>query len=234
MQKGSRLLTYINSRLRVTIQQECVYQTLPTQPRGAPTFHTHFTHTRTHTQHTLNSPRSRVMEGNFLAFDRHMNIVLGDAEEYRTVRVKKAGGGLEEKEEKRALGLVLVRGTNVVSVQVVKAAPSMKQAAGAVGGGVAKAAGRGAVAVAVAAGGGGAGAAAPMGLSGGPVRGLGGPAPSLMAPPGFVGGMPQGMIMMPPGLPPGMPPGMPGMPPGFPAFPMGMIPPPPPPPPGAR
>jgi small nuclear ribonucleoprotein B and B' len=135
-----------------------------------------------------------------MAFDRHMNLILGDTEEYRTVRVKKAGGGggTEEVEEKRALGLVLVRGSNVVSIQVVKAPPSMKQAAGVAGTGVAKAAGRGTVAAVAAplAGSAGVRPPVPMGLGGGPVAGLGGPAPGLMMPP-------PGFPMMPPGMPPG-------------------------------
>ena len=203
MQKGSRLLTYINARLRVTIQQECV----AVRPDPCALAPLHSTHSHPCTHSPLSPLRSRIMEGVFLAFDRHMNIVLGDAEEYRTVRVKKAGGGgMEDKEEKRALGLVLVRGTNVVSVQVVKAAASMKQAAGAAGAGAARAAGRGTLAAAAGAGAG-QQQAAPLGLAGGPMRGLGGPAPSHMAPPpGFMPGMMPGM-MPPPGFPPGyMPP----------------------------
>ena len=59
---------------------------------------------------------NRTMVGTLLAFDRHMNLVLGDTEEYRKVKSKKAGGGLRE--EKRALGLLLLRGESVVSLQV--------------------------------------------------------------------------------------------------------------------
>jgi small nuclear ribonucleoprotein B and B' len=133
------------------------------------------------------------MEGTFLAFDRHMNVILGDAEEYRTVKVRKpAGGGWDEKEEKRALGLVLLRGANVVSIQVVKVGGAAKRGGAGGGVGAARAAGRGVVAAAAAAGAAGkppAGfpAAPPAGLAG-PVWGVGGPAPSAVAPPpSFVG-----------------------------------------------
>lgn len=180
----------------------------------------------------------RQLIGTFMAFDKHMNLVLGDCEEFRRVSVKKkTGSGKEEREEKRTLGFLLLRGECVVSLQVEGPPPPTggpRAAPGAQAGpGVGRAAGRG----------------LPMPATGpapglaGPARGVGGAAASQMLPQGrghvsappMMTGPPPGMP--PPGMPrppPGMlPPGMPGMPPpGMP--PPGMMRPPPgmPPPPG--
>ena len=57
---------------------------------------------------------SRMLVGTFLAFDRHMNVVMADAEEYRKLRVKSKVDGkgvvVEEKELKRTVGFILLRG----------------------------------------------------------------------------------------------------------------------------
>jgi len=162
---------------------------------------------------------SRTLVGKFMAFDKHMNIILGDCEEFRKITPK--GKLKEEREEKRTLGLVLIRGECVVSLSVEGPPPieEKPRAAGAAGPGLARAAGRGIVlppsAMPV--------AAPPTGLSGGPVRGVGGPATSAMMPQGFPQGAP-----MPFGVPPmagrGAPPVMPGLPPmgrGMPPMPGG-------------
>ena len=134
MSKSSKMLNYINCRMKVTIQD------------------------------------SRQLVGTFMAFDRHMNLVLGDTVEYRRVKAKK---GAEEREEKRVLGLILLRGENVVSLQVEAPAPSAPKAAGVgVGAGRGAPAGRGIGGIPTGAPGVG---AAPAGLAG-PMAGMGGPA----------------------------------------------------------
>ncbi len=110
-----------------------------------------------------------------MAFDRHMNMVLGETEEHRKIKTKKGQGIHEEKEEKRTLGLVILRGDCVVSLSIEGPPPPEEDEKLIPGGpGVGRAAGRG-LPVAPMAG-------APIGLAG-PVRGVGGPASSMMQPP---------------------------------------------------
>ncbi|KAJ5156745.1 small nuclear ribonucleoprotein SmB [Penicillium capsulatum] len=71
---------------------------------------------------TLND--GRQMTGQMLAFDKHMNLVLADTEEFRRTKRKSkpapgaSGSSQIEAEEKRTLGLTIVRGTQVVSCSV--------------------------------------------------------------------------------------------------------------------
>eukprot|EP00211_Chloroparvula_japonica_P015945 CAMPEP_0119122192 /NCGR_PEP_ID=MMETSP1310-20130426/2524_1 /TAXON_ID=464262 /ORGANISM="Genus nov. species nov., Strain RCC2339" /LENGTH=194 /DNA_ID=CAMNT_0007111813 /DNA_START=135 /DNA_END=715 /DNA_ORIENTATION=+ len=164
---------------------------------------------------------TRVIIGRFMAFDKHMNIVLGDAIEYRKI-IPRGKSKRDERDEKRVLGLVVLRGECIVSISVEgpplnqnKAKKSISVPAGP---GVATAVGRG---VAMAPG------QAPAGLSG-PVRGVGGPAPAQMAPMGRAApsGPPPGFPGMGQPPPPGMGRGFPGLPPGMPPPPGGMMPPP--------
>lgn len=118
----------------------------------------------------------RWIIGTFMAFDKHMNLVVGDAEEFRSVVIKSKK---EEREEKRTLGLVLLRGETVVSLSLEgppapearsRVVPTTTQG----GPGLGMAAGRGIVPPSVS-------AQAPPGLAG-PARGVGAPAQQVMMP----------------------------------------------------
>ncbi|KAJ3054915.1 hypothetical protein HK097_000381 [Rhizophlyctis rosea] len=191
---------------------------------------------------------SRTIIGQLLAFDKHMNMVLSECEEFRRIKSKPSQQSSSsstpssqsvEREEKRTLGLVILRGETIISMSIESGPPpddaarSRLAALNAGGPGIARPGGRG-LPVAPAGMGGPA-----MGLAG-PVRGVGGPAQGMMQP----GQMGRGGIQAAPvaygrpGMPPGMPPmggpprpGMPGMlpvggpPAGMPPFGRGMPPP---------
>jgi len=178
MTKSSKILQFVNYRMRVTITD------------------------------------GRQMVGKFMAFDKHLNIVLGDCEEFRRIPVR--GGKGEEQEQRRTLGLIILRGESVVSITVESKPPAEdKKKASAGGPGVGVPGGRGLPVAPV--------GAAPAGLAG-PARGVGGPGMAQMAPQGRgISAPPQvGRGGPPPGMPPpgmggrgGPPPGMGGPPPGM-------------------
>ncbi|KAK6929029.1 LSM domain, eukaryotic/archaea-type [Dillenia turbinata] len=143
MSKSSKMLQYINYRMRVTIQD------------------------------------GRQLVGKFMAFDRHMNLVLGDCEEFRKLPPTKGTKKNEEREDRRTLGLVLLRGEEVISMTVEGPPPpeesrAKSSAAAALSGpGFGRASGRGVPTAPL--------VQAQPGLAG-PVRGVGGPAPGMMQP----------------------------------------------------
>ena len=136
----------------------------------------------------------RALVGTFMAFDKHMNMVLGDCEEWRTTKAKRGSGGQGGGLQKRLLGLVILRGENIVSISVEgpPARGEPKAARVPTGPGVGMAVGRG-QAMAPPPGGGGGGRGMPHG--GMPPPGLGG---FGMPPPGAMGrgmgGPPRGMM----------------------------------------
>ncbi|XP_059652842.1 uncharacterized protein LOC132299957 [Cornus florida] len=187
MSKSSKMLQYINYRMRVTIQD------------------------------------GRQLVGKFMAFDRHMNLVLGDCEEFRKLPPAK-GKNNQEREDRRTLGLVLLRGEEVISMTVEGPPPpdesrAKSAASAATGPGIGRGAGRGITTAPLVH------AIAQPGLAG-PVRGVGGPAPGMMQPQISRPPMPQ--LSAPPmtyPTPPVIRP--PGQMPGYPGQPMARGPPPP-------
>ncbi|GAA6012719.1 hypothetical protein JCM10207_005336 [Rhodosporidiobolus poonsookiae] len=66
---------------------------------------------------------SRALVGQLLAFDKHMNLVLAECDEFRRVKRKGSAGAKadeedEEDEMKRTLGLVILRGETIVTLSV--------------------------------------------------------------------------------------------------------------------
>jgi small nuclear ribonucleoprotein B and B' len=123
----------------------------------------------------------RTMLGTLMAFDKYMNVVMSDTDEYRKVRGKKDKAPVEKR---RALGFVIVRGETIISLQPDSPpAPKPRAAIAAANAAAAR------IAVAMGAPAGrGLGqpvGQVPSGLSG-PVRGMGGPSASMMRPQGGI------------------------------------------------
>jgi hypothetical protein len=93
MAKSSKMLHYVNYRMRVTIQDRCS-RCLPPSFSSLlrpfllllPPLPLVLTPSR-----LLVRVYSRTLVGTFMAFDKHMNLVLGDCEEYRKIKAKKGG-----------------------------------------------------------------------------------------------------------------------------------------------
>lgn len=178
--KGSKLLRYVEHRIRVTVQD------------------------------------GRVLIGTFMAFDKHLNLVLSDTEEYRSMSKassnrssssnnnnssdkndnskSKLSNIVEERQEKRLLGLIILRGENVVSIAVEGPPPSEQRAKVMPGGpGVAKGVGRGMPPPSISQHNQGQGVGVPMGLGPGAVPGVGVGSVAFPPPPGMGMGMGMGM-----------------------------------------
>eukprot|EP00878_Enallax_costatus_P030263 GHUV01032937.1.p1 GENE.GHUV01032937.1~~GHUV01032937.1.p1 ORF type:complete len:171 (+),score=44.26 GHUV01032937.1:212-724(+) len=89
----------------------------------------------------------RQICGRFMAYDKHMNLVLGDSEEFRKLPPKK-GKSEDEREERRVLGMLLLRGDEIISLTIEGPPPAeetrpVKQQVAPAGPGVGRAAGRG-------------------------------------------------------------------------------------------
>uniref|UniRef100_A0A6B2LGM0 Sm protein B n=1 Tax=Arcella intermedia TaxID=1963864 RepID=A0A6B2LGM0_9EUKA len=151
----------------------------------------------------------RELVGQFLAYDKFLNIVLADAEEFRGLSKKsKSKAKKDNKIFKRPLGMIVVRGEIIVSMSIEgppppeesrnrlipsASLPGLRPSGRALVMPPTVPAGRGSL------------------LAGAP-KGLGGPQPGMMIPRGPGGFPPAGFRGMPGGPPPGAPMGVRGPP----------------------
>lgn len=66
----------------------------------------------------------RIMIGTLIGFDKHLNLILADAEEFRIIKPKSKEDPIREL--KRPLGLLILRGDYVLSITAEKS-PQLKQ-----------------------------------------------------------------------------------------------------------
>ena len=71
---------------------------------------------------------NRHFVGQLLAFDKHMNLVLSDTEEFRVTKkslqeLKKTNNANSITEEKRSMGLIILRGDQIISTSIESPPP---------------------------------------------------------------------------------------------------------------
>ena len=66
----------------------------------------------------------RMMVGTFIGFDKHLNMVLADTEEHRLLKPKKKGD--PQREIKRPMGLMILRGDSIISI-TAEQAPNLER-----------------------------------------------------------------------------------------------------------
>lgn len=71
---------------------------------------------------------NRHFVGQLLAFDKHMNLVLSDTEEFRVTKkslqeLKKTNNANSITEDKRSMGLIILRGDQIISTSIESPPP---------------------------------------------------------------------------------------------------------------
>ncbi|KAF9148038.1 hypothetical protein BG015_010253 [Linnemannia schmuckeri] len=72
---------------------------------------------------------TQVMTGQMLAFDKRMDLVLSDCEEFRRINPKPGASGTaaQDKEQKRTLELVILHEETIVSMNVDALPPTLER-----------------------------------------------------------------------------------------------------------